>query len=87
MNKRRAGAEHDRERHQAVKVDEFVLQQRLEQFAASPDLQLVSEFVHQRLKRRHGVAGHETSGVGMLAAPRGIGLAERVGRDVLWAAS
>ena len=77
------GAEHHGERHQAEAIDEFVLQQRLEQFAASPGLQLVAVFVLQRLNRRHDVAGQETSGVGVLAAPRGIGLAERVGRDVL----
>jgi hypothetical protein len=44
-------------------VDELVLQQRLEQFAASPDLQLVAGFVLQRLHRRNDVAGHKASGV------------------------
>ena len=69
-------AEHQRKRHQPEAVDEFVLQQGLEQFAASPDLQLVAGFVLQRLHRRDDIAAHEMGGVGVLAAPRGIGLAE-----------
>ena len=36
------GAEHHRKRHEAEAVDQFVLQQRLEESAASPDLQLVT---------------------------------------------
>ena len=77
------GAEHQRIGHQAEAVDELVLQQRLEQLAASPDLQLVAGFVLQRPHRGDDVAGHEVRGVGVLAAPRGIGLAERAGHDVL----
>lgn len=77
------GAEHHRKRHQAEAVDELLLQQRLEQVAASPDLQLVPGHVLQRINRGDDIAGHKTSGVGVLAAPRGIGLAERVGHDIL----
>ena len=55
----------------------------LEQVAASPDLQLVAGLVLQCPHRRDEVAGHEASGVRVLASPCGIGLAERVGHDVL----
>src|SRR5579859_2608332 len=48
-----AGAEHQRERHQPETVDKLMLQQRLEQGAASPDLQLIAGLVLQRL---HAVA-------------------------------
>ena len=70
------GAEHQRKRHQTEAVDELVLQQRLEQIAASPDLQLVAGFVLQRLHGSDDVAGNEACGVGVLAAPRCIVLAE-----------
>ena len=42
------GAQYHRKRHEAEAVDQFVLQQRLEESAASPDLQLVARFVFQR---------------------------------------
>jgi hypothetical protein len=64
-------------------VDELVSQQRLEQVAASPDLQLVTGFLLQRPHCRDDVAGHEASGVRVLAAPRGIGVAEGARHHVL----
>src|SRR3546814_20877524 len=45
------GAEHQRERHQPEAVDEPVGQQRLEQVAAPPDLQLVAGLVLQGVHR------------------------------------
>jgi alpha-1,2-mannosyltransferase len=75
--------QHQGIRHQAEAVDELVLQEGLEQVAASPDLQLVARSVLQRLQRRHDVAGDQVSRIGVLAPPYGVGLAERAGHDVL----
>jgi hypothetical protein len=69
VEKAATGAANQRIRHQAETVNQLVLQQRLEQFAASPDLQLITAFVLQGLQGRDDVAGYEASGVRRLAAP------------------
>src|SRR3954451_20314425 len=75
--------EQQRKCHEPEAVDEVVLHQSVEEVAASPDLQLVAGFVLERLYRGDDVAGHEVSGIRVLAAPRRIGPGERLGNDVL----
>ena len=82
-NRRRPDPEHQRVCHQAEAVDELVLQERLQQVAAAPDLELVTGLVLQCLHGGDQVTGHEASGVGVLAAPRRFVFGERVRHDVL----